>query len=225
MTFCNRLLVAAFTGMAGITALDASALWLIPTGVTASSEQQANDKATKTIDASGLSAESVAGLHAAGPATSWSFRQGNSVNNNEEWITFDLGSLYNLTDLHIWQFTRTSHPTDGNRSVKQFDVSVSSDNVGFTEVISNAILNKAVNVSPPNDSLPDGDEPVQSFSLIQSGVRYVTIGIDSTYEGSNNDWQGGLGEVRFEGTLVPEPGSLALLGIGGLLVGYRRRRG
>ena len=78
--------------------------------------------------------------------------------------------------------------------------------------------------SIPADNLPDGDEPVQSFALVQRGVRYVQIGVDSTYEGgSGRDWQGGIGEIRFEGTLVPEPSAALLGGFGALLLLRRRR--
>jgi hypothetical protein len=214
------MFVAALV-VAVVVTTQASAAWIIPADVIASSEQQANDAAIRTIDGSGLSEESTAGLHAAGPVTSWSFKQGGGVVNGDEWITFDLGAAYDLTDLHIWQFTRTSHPTDGNRGVKFFDVLVSANGVDFTEVLSNQLLAKAKNEN--GDNLPDGDEPVQTFSLAVDGVRYIQLGVDSTWEG-NGDWQGGFGEVRFEGeAAIPEPASLALIGLGGLMMLKRRR--
>ena len=44
------------------------------------------------------------------------------------------------------------------------------------------------------------------------------------WEGSSSGNFESLDSLTFNGTIVPEPGSLALLGIGGLFVGYRRRR-
>lgn len=207
--------VVAFSGlMAGLV----QAAWIIPISATSSSETNA----INAINGSGLSSESISGLHAAGSNNSWSMIQGNGIIISNEYITVDLGALHDLTHIHLWQFTRNTVGNDANRSLRNFDVLISADGVSFTEVISNATLTKAIDVSSPV-GIPDGNEPVQSFALVQSGVRYVQIGVDTTYEGSSSDWQGGFGEVRFEGTLVPEP-STALLGGLGLLALLRRRR-
>jgi hypothetical protein len=212
--------LAAFAGLAFASAHTASAAWIIPVGVTATSEHSTpNDAAINTINGSGLSAENATGLHAAANNVSWSFAQGNDLKNDAESMTIDLGALYDLTDIHIWQFTRNSVSNDANRGVNQFDVLVSADNSIFNEVITNANLTKALN----SGGLPTGNEPVQSFALVQTGVRYITIGVDSTHEG-NSDWQGGIGEVRFEGTAVPEPTTTALLGLGGIALILRRRK-
>jgi hypothetical protein len=213
----------AAIAVAGFTAAQASAAWIIPTGAFASSEQPGNGAAIQAIDGVHLTAESTAGLHNAAANSSWSMQQGGGGNVQDEYITLDLGDFYDLTDLHVWQFTRNSTGNDANRSVKIFDVLVSTDGVFFTEVLSDLSLTKAIDVAPAN-GLPDGGEPVQSFSLVQSNVRYVQLGVDLTYENNGTkDWQGGFGEVRFEGTLVPEPASMALIGLGGLLMARRRR--
>lgn len=59
------------------------------------------------------------------------------------------------------------------------------------------------------------DEPVLDVSSLNSGSS-VEISFTNTAE----TW---ISEVDFDG-VVPEPGSLALLGLGGLLIGTRRRR-
>jgi hypothetical protein len=202
------------------------AAWIMPAAATATSEQ-GSATAARTLNPSDLTAESIAGLHTAGATSSWSFAQGNGINNDAEYITFDLGGAFDLTDLHVWQFTRDTVGNDENRGVSQFDVLVSSDNVSFTEVLSNLTLSKAIDTTPDN-GLPDGNEPVQSFGLAQTGVSYVRLAVDSTFEGgAGRDWQGGFGEVRFEGAAVaavPEPSATALLGLGGLALMLRRRR-
>jgi hypothetical protein len=185
-----------------------SADWIVPTNAVASSEQ-GSDVATNTIDGSGLSEESTNGLHAAG-SYSWSMEQGGEgILVQDEYITFDLGDNYRLTNVHIWQFTRTSVANDANRGVKQFDILVSRDNVNFTELVADATLNRCLDADANNT--PDGNEPVQTKPLLASGVRYVRFGIDLTYENNGTkDWQGGFGEVRFEGTVI-QPGTVVVV--------------
>lgn len=196
--------------------------WIIPVGAVATSEQDANDVATKTIDGSGLSAENASATHAAANNVSWSMRQGDGTLVGDEHITFDLGDLFDLTSAYVWQFTRNDTGGDLNRGVRQYDILVAGNDAIFTEVVSDALLNKAIDANLNN--LPDGNEPAQIQPLVASGVRYVRFGIDLTYENrADRDWQGGFGEVRFEGTsVVPEPSILALLGLGGVLLLWRR---
>ena len=79
---------------------------------------------------------------------------------------------------------------------QQFDVFISSDNISFTEVLSDQSLNRPLESS---GSVPAGNEPPQTKSLFTSPVRYIRLDIDSTFEGSSSDWQGGFSKVRFEG--------------------------
>ena len=47
---------------------------------------------------------------------------------------------------------------------------------------------------------------MQSFPLVQAGVRYVQLGINLDLRGfQHQDWQGGFGEVRFQGSLATVP--------------------
>jgi hypothetical protein len=170
--------------------------WIIPIAVHASSEE-GTATADKTISSSpDLTHESVGGTQSAGSTAAWSMEQGNGLANNLEWILFDLGTEYTLTKLHIWQFMRNTTFNDSSRGIQQFDVFVSSDNLAFTEVLSDTTLNQVQNISAGR---PTGIEPVQSKELNASGVRYVRLDIDSTFEGSGSDWQGGFSKVRFEG--------------------------
>ncbi|MEO0475498.1 MAG: PEP-CTERM sorting domain-containing protein [Planctomycetota bacterium] len=64
-----------------------------------------------------------------------------------------------------------------------------------------------------------------------SGGDGFTLTIDSTVSGDtafsdgNNSRVASFDAVAIDFTPIPEPGSLALLGLGGLLIGARRRRG
>ena len=143
-------------------------------------------------------------------------RQGDGLNVNQEWIEFDLGQEFDLTTAYIWNFTRNSVGGDVNRSVKQYDIQVADSSKVYATVVTDATL---------NISTGTGTEPSQLQALVQSNVRWVRFNMDLTYENKGGqDWQGGLSEVRFEGTAVPEPSTTALLGLGGLALILRRRK-
>ena len=117
-------------------------------------------------------------------------------------LTFDLGALYDVQTIDLW--TRTSHGTIGN-----VGVSVSADDVTYS-----AVTNFVPAWTGPTESRAD-----QFDVSSMANARYVKFSGITT-----SDWMM-FSEVAFDGTLVPEPGSLALLSLGGLLIGARRRRG
>ena len=110
-------------------------------------------------------------------------------------LTFDLGALYDVQTVDLWQ-----RPNNG--TINSIDVSVSTDDVTYS-----AVTNYVPSWSSSTDQLD-----LSAFA----NARYVKMYFVST------DWAM-LSEVAFDGTLVPEPGSLALLGLGGLLIARRRR--
>ncbi len=167
------------------------------------------------------------------------------------WIVADLGASYDLTTIRIWNFNwdnTAGSPTTSlnNRGVSQFDLflrdsaadtddgtvggatinlSNVSDatnaltdsavfNLGTTDVWTLAISNQALAQAPNNDTYTG-----ESIDLTGQTARFIAIRVDSSYGGTGI----GLGKVRFDGTLVPEPGA-ALLGSLGLLALLRRRR-
>ena len=147
-----------------------------------------------------------------------------------ETATFELDANYDLSSAFIWQYNGpdgngTSRP---DREVNEFEVLVSPD---LTSPFTSAGV---FNLSPAMDQsgTPPAGEPAQAFDLTAAtDVRRVQLTINSLHsvppiDGVIQADLGGLSEVRFDGTLVPEPVTFSILGMAmlGLLGCARRRR-
>ena len=131
------------------------------------------------------------------------------------WIKFDLGAAYDLTSMQIWNMNRGVNPDLTEHGIAQMDVEVSLNGTDWTEVLTDQTLTEA-----PGLSTYTGE----TVALSATNIRYVRFQVDSAFgrgglTGSVG-FQAGLSEVRF----VPEPATMSLLGIGGLLALVRRRR-
>lgn len=127
-------------------------------------------------------------------------------------ITFDLGGLFNLSQIDVYVGWN-----DSGRDDLTFVLEVSSDNVSYS-VLAN-------HIGGPNNTGAIEEPITHRFRVlddggadIATGVRYVRLDIveaDNTYAG--------LTEVDVFG-VIPEPASMALLALGGLVLGARPRR-
>lgn len=151
------------------------------------------------------------------------------------YLTFDLGQAYNVSAIHAWRYIRSGTDSNGvpyaYRSVNNYALLGSADGTTY-----NLISNVDGDAKFTYGS--DATESVQTRLLANmpdanlanaQGVRYLRMDIGSAWQG----WLGdagshfiGLGEVAFEGTVVPEPGALTtlLLGAFGLLAYAWRKR-
>lgn len=218
-----------FILLATAAAINASmtfAAVIVPVSATASSVKSGSS-ANHLIDGSGLftdatgttpdnsvSATHVDNSNAITSSLSWVWSDdGSSPNISEEWVEFDLGSNFNVSDAYVWQ---TTFSTTG-RQTRTFDIEYSTNGIDYSLAASNQFLGQVT-------TLTDGST-AETFHFSTVTARYIRIGINGTYERTAGDrnWLGGLGEVRFEGTAIPEP-SAALLGSLGALLLLRRRR-
>ena len=126
-------------------------------------------------------------------------------------LTFDLGvgASYDIDSVHLWNYSATNGVL---RWIKTVDVSFSSDNVTFGNTIDDLTFADV----PTNTQV--GVDTV-AFSTV-SNVRYIkfsniTNGGDASFLA--------FSEIRF-GSVVPEPSTTALLGLGGLALILRRRK-
>ncbi len=138
----------------------------------------------------------------------------------EEWFRVDLGDLYELDAVRVWNDTHSA------RAVAQADI-YSSD---FNPLVDGDPGNPDDN--PANWTLEIEDQTflpgvaVSQDVIDLSGItaRYIAFAIDVNHGVTEN--LVGWGELQFSGTVVPEPRGalLALLAALGLAIFSRRRR-
>ena len=126
------------------------------------------------------------------------------------WLIFDLQSEYTLSSVSLFNTMNYPHQDTGTR---EFSIQVSSDGVNYSSPVVSSILEWQ-------------NQTYQDFSFFEGPVsaRYMQINLISAYVSTFNGLYNrvGLNEVKI--MAVPEPSSLSLLALGGVVVALRRRR-
>jgi hypothetical protein len=183
-------------------------------GVTASSEIPGFDRIDDYIvDGSGL----TAGEHGTTPDGSMWLSTGDGFGgvDPDPAVTFDLGALYTIESFQVWNYNEFGGGSDlSSRGVDAVTVEY-----GTTSALGSTVSGvDSFSQAPASDSYTG--EVFDSFEPFNA--RHIRFDVDSNH-GSGASFYG-LSEVQFNGTLVPEPASLALMGLGGLMLLPQRRR-
>jgi hypothetical protein len=155
---------------------------------------------------------------------------------NGPWIEFNLGGTHALADMHVWNYPENA-PNHSWTSQGLKDIEVlytttgggaggwGSDTAGDWTSLSLVTLNQASTMAITDiNGLPavlSQEIPFGGADAAYVIIRVANPNDNLSWNYAGTNWDVGLGEVRFYA--VPEPASLALLGLGGLAL-FRRRR-
>jgi len=150
------------------------------------SSEVAGRCASDLINGSGLDINGP-GTHSTNYADMWWATTGPP---EDQYVIFDLGSLYLLDNIRIWNYNEAYQGSNGQRGVKEMEVLVSDDGEAYTSL---GIF--TLGRGPDSDAYDFSE-----YLEVDAEARYVQFNIISNY--SETDQSVGLSEVRFFGTAL-----------------------
>jgi len=164
-----------------------SAPLLVPVGATASSNYGSQPYLYGPqwlIDGSGLSGAGRRATHTNANSTNLFWHSNTGVVVSNQWVEFDLGATYQVTNALVWQLAQQAMI---NRGVQAFTISVADPDHNFSTYSTSNVLTIATGLA---------NEPVQMVPLVATNVQHVRFSIASSWGASDIV---GLSEVRFDG--------------------------
>ena len=161
------------------------------------------------------------GLTATGANNSFS-ASGWSTDQSQDYFSFGFtvadGYAVNLESLFIG--TRSSNTGPGLLGLFVSTDGFSSNLFTFVQLPDNTFSNSAIDLSALQGLT--GEVEFRIAVLENTSANGGTIASSGTFR-VGDYFDGSYSEMRFEGTVVPTPGAIAMLGLGGLVATRRRR--
>lgn len=170
----------------------------------------------RTIDATGLTSGSAIETNDPIPTT-WP-----GTNSKEQgymwlktgtsgWIEFDLGDMYAVSGMHVWNYNLYDFGVVYNRGAKDVTVQYKDAQGAWVDAQAFQFAKATSQIGYTG----------ADYTLTQPvNAQHIRFSISTNWGGTGL----GIQEVRFVGDVVPEPATMGLLSLGGLLGLVRRKR-
>ncbi|WP_199553326.1 PEPxxWA-CTERM sorting domain-containing protein [Sandaracinobacteroides hominis] len=202
----SRLILVA--AVAAAFAAPATAAVITPVAVTASDTFNDFYPVANLINGSGMSGK----LHDGQFNNMWQ----STWDQIPHWLVFDLGQTVHLTSTSIWNYNQDfGWGTSLGRGVKDLEISISMDGVGFTSILTTELRRGTGLPIPAEVVALSGTARYVKFDLLSNQDRDLPTN-------EAQPWTG-LSEVRFAGA-VPEAATWAMMIMGFGMVGSAMRR-
>jgi hypothetical protein len=192
-------------------------------GITASSDYYQADNPgmhmdTGVIDGNGLDVTGI--LHSKITAAHTGQWFSASAVVADQWVQFDLGAVYDISSFEVW------NEYEGWTQDRGTDAVSITYGTAITGALADGTIAPITNpgtlsitkfAQAPATNPYTGETFTEAFT-----AQYIQFNI-GTNHGATATGLVGLAEVQFDGTLVPEPATMLLLGLGGLVLRRRRR--
>ena len=227
----KQFLLAAAVGLVASTGASAAIVsgWTIPTAVPAATTGSSYTYgAADTGEAT--AGTSLSAFHTLA-ATTWSSPSGNGSQFSLSSNNWSVGDYYQIS-VATTGYTGISLSWDQTRSStgpSSFRVDMSTDGTNFSTILASYTVIQAGATGSNTLAWSVANGVQSAFTTTVSGIagadnqatllfRFVNLSTVAT-GGTNR-----IDNISVSGTLVPAPGAIALLGVGGLLAGRRRVR-
>lgn len=186
-----------------------------------------------TVNGAGLDTSATPPEHDNTPGNMWMSLNNDGIVISEDYLVFDLGEEHRVDGFRIWNYNEGyGEPANWtNRGIKDLEIFVSStDNAveGSTTPTPGATVTQLTDPSDSDTTFTFAEAPGTNgyqgvfIDVTDFTARYIRFDVSNNHADQTGDGFVGLSEVRFHA--VPEPGSMSLLGLGGLALFSRGQR-
>lgn len=139
-------------------------------------------------------------------------------NGGPDWARVDLGDTYAVDTMHVWNY----HEQAAARGMKDTNIYYSTVETADASNFASGDWTLFVAKTMTTGWTGTAGPYLPTDNIAMGGLTARVIGIEILNSVSGSNWAG-IGKLQFDGTAIPEPTSMSLLALSGLVLLRRRR--